>query len=107
MSKGPGRVSRAIEAILEAEPDNAFSVEDLCDRVYPGINRVEKKHRVSVLRAANLVASTKQGTTVMYHLKLSVLEEALLGFASVFGLSGSKRLSDTRALAASRREGKS
>jgi hypothetical protein len=54
MSKGPGRVSRAIEAALEAEPDNAFTVEDLCDRVYRGINRVEKKHRVAVLRAAPL-----------------------------------------------------
>jgi hypothetical protein len=59
MSKGPGRVSRAIETALEAEPDNAFTVEDLCDRVYRGINRVEKKHRVSVLRAAKAIVARR------------------------------------------------
>jgi hypothetical protein len=57
MSRGPGRVSRAIEAALKAEPDNAFTVEDLCDRIYRGINRVEKKHRVSVLRAAKAIVA--------------------------------------------------
>lgn len=51
MSRGPGRIERAIADILDAEPDNAFTVEDLCRRVY-GIERVEKKHRVAVLRAA-------------------------------------------------------
>jgi hypothetical protein len=59
MSKGPGRVSRAIEATLEAEPDNAFTIEDLCDRVYRGINRTEKKHRVSVLRAAKAIVARR------------------------------------------------
>jgi hypothetical protein len=57
MSKGPGRVSRAIEAVLKAEPDNAFTVEDLSDRIYRGINRIEKKHRVSVLRAAKAIVA--------------------------------------------------
>jgi hypothetical protein len=57
MSKGPGHVSRAIEAALEAEPDNAFTIEDLCDRVYRGVNRVEKKHRVAVLRAAKAIVA--------------------------------------------------
>jgi hypothetical protein len=56
MGKGPGHVARTIEAILIAEPDNAFTVDDLCDRVYRGINRIEKKHRVSVMRAAKSVA---------------------------------------------------
>jgi hypothetical protein len=51
MSKGAGRVERAIAGVFEAEPDNAFTVEDLCDRAYPG-ELVEKKHRVAVLRAA-------------------------------------------------------
>jgi hypothetical protein len=52
MSRGPGKVERAIAAALDAEPDNAFTVEDLCDRVYLGVNRIEKKHRVAILRAA-------------------------------------------------------
>jgi DNA-binding transcriptional ArsR family regulator len=40
----------------------------------------------SVLREAHLVTSSKTGTTVMYYLNLSVLEEALLEFASLFGI---------------------
>ena len=57
MSRGPGRIEQAIMAAFEAEPDNAFTTEDICDRAYPGVNRIEKKHRVSVLRAMqNIVA---------------------------------------------------
>ena len=51
MSRGPGKIERAIRQLMAAEPTGAWTVEDLCERVYAGINRVEKKHRVSVLRA--------------------------------------------------------
>ena len=40
----------------------------------------------TVLRDAHLVVSEKQGKTVVYHLQLSVLEEALLSFADLLGL---------------------
>lgn len=40
----------------------------------------------AVLREADLVDASKQGVTVTYRLKLSVLEDALLGFAGVFGI---------------------
>ena len=39
----------------------------------------------AVLREADLVASEKDGKSVVYHLKMSVLEEALLTFAQTFG----------------------
>ncbi len=39
----------------------------------------------SVLREANLIDADKKGTTITYQLKLSVLEDALLGFAETFG----------------------
>src|SRR5262249_14704689 len=52
MSRGPGRIQRAIMAVFEAEPDNGFLLSELCERVYRGINRVEKKHRGAVARAA-------------------------------------------------------
>jgi len=55
MSRGPGKIERAIEAVFAAEPDDAFTTADLCDRVYPGLNRVEKKHQVAVIRAAKKV----------------------------------------------------
>ena len=51
MSRGRGKIERAIEAAFAAEPDNAFSTEELCNRVYRGLNQVEKKHRVAVIRA--------------------------------------------------------
>lgn len=56
MSRGPGRVERAIQAASDAEPDKAFTVEDLCLRTYPGLNRIEKKHRVAVIRAMRAAA---------------------------------------------------
>ena len=40
----------------------------------------------AVLKEADLVHAEKAGKSVIYHLKLSVLEEALLGFAHSFGL---------------------
>ena len=41
----------------------------------------------SVLKEAGLVKAEKQGKNVIYRLQISVLEDALLGFASFFGLS--------------------
>jgi DNA-binding transcriptional ArsR family regulator len=45
----------------------------------------------NVLREADLVHTEKAGQSVIYHLKLSVLEEALLGFAQSFDLQPPKR----------------
>jgi hypothetical protein len=59
MSRGPGKIQRAIEAVFEAEPDNAFLLSELCERVYTGRNRVEKKHRVAVARAAKKLPGLK------------------------------------------------
>ena len=39
-----------------------------------------------VLREAGLVVSEKTGTSIAYRLNVSVLEEALLGFANAFGM---------------------
>ena len=40
----------------------------------------------AVLKEADLVHAEKAGKSVIYHLKLSVLEEALLGFVDSFTL---------------------
>ena len=40
----------------------------------------------AVLKEADLVHAEKAGKSVIYYLKLSVLEEALLGFVHSFGL---------------------
>ena len=60
MSKGPGRIERRIEAIFDAEPDNALVVQELCERVYDVPKAaVQKAHRVAVIRAAKNVASRR------------------------------------------------
>jgi hypothetical protein len=55
MSRGPGRVERAIKAAFEAEPTRVFTTEYLCNHVYAGTPKIEKKHRVSLIRAAKRV----------------------------------------------------
>lgn len=49
----------------------------------------------AVLREADLVSSDKAGTTITYRLNVSTLEEALLGFAEVFGIGEPKAKSST------------
>jgi len=49
-----------------------------------------------VLREADLVTSDKTGTTITYRLNVSTLEEALLGFAEVFGIGNSAAAASTR-----------
>jgi hypothetical protein len=46
-------------------PITPSTTEDLCERVYPGVNRVEKKHRVAVLRAANRLVKRRDNTDCM------------------------------------------
>lgn len=48
----------------------------------------------NVLREAELVVSEKTGTTITYRLNISVLEEALLGFADLVGLGVAKAPQD-------------
>jgi len=55
MSRGPGRVERAIKAAFDAEPTRVFTTEYLCTHVYAGATKIEKKHRVSLIRAAKRV----------------------------------------------------
>lgn len=55
MSRGPGRIERAIRELFAANPDLAFSVVDLVEHCYPGVTEPEKKHTVSVIRAARRV----------------------------------------------------
>ena len=56
VSRGPGRIERAIEEAFTAEPSRAFTVEALALVAFQGVNRVAKKHRVATLRAAHNVS---------------------------------------------------
>jgi hypothetical protein len=55
MSRGPGRIERAVEALLR-DTDRSFSIDELAVIVYPGINTSQRKHRVSVLRTLNNIS---------------------------------------------------
>jgi DNA-binding transcriptional ArsR family regulator len=58
------------------------------------VSRPTMSAHFAVLREADLIESTKIGTTITYQLKLSVLEDALLGFARLFA-SGDQTSSGT------------
>ena len=56
MSKGPGHIDRTVTALFTKHPTSTYSTSELVAAVYPGIDVVEKKHRVAVLRTATKVA---------------------------------------------------
>jgi DNA-binding transcriptional ArsR family regulator len=49
----------------------------------------------AALREAGLVHTEKSGKSVIYHLRLSVLEDALMGFAHTFGLGSAAKTKST------------
>jgi len=72
---------RRVLQLLRAGP---MSAGDLADRF--AVSKPTMSAHFAVLREADLVHVEKAGKSVIYHLKLSVLEEALMGFAQTFGL---------------------
>jgi DNA-binding transcriptional ArsR family regulator len=61
---------------------------DLADH-FP-VSKPTMSAHFAVLREANLIDAEKSGKTVTYRLNLSVLEDALLGFAHAFGIGNVK-----------------
>jgi hypothetical protein len=55
VSRGPDRIERAIRALFDAHPDEAFTTDDLCEHCYPADRPVERQHRGVALRAAKKV----------------------------------------------------
>ena len=73
---------RAILEHLQKGPMGAGELAELFD-----VSKPTMSAHFAVLVAAGLIAPEKQGRSITYHLRLSVLEDALLGFAQVFGLN--------------------
>jgi ArsR family transcriptional regulator, arsenate/arsenite/antimonite-responsive transcriptional repressor len=46
----------------------------------------------TVLKAADLVTTERQGTTIIYRLNLSVMEEALAALMAIAGVKGKDKL---------------
>ncbi|PWF44030.1 autorepressor SdpR family transcription factor [Massilia glaciei] len=80
---------RRVLALLRERPQSAGELADQFD-----VSKPTMSAHFSVLREANLITSSKHGTTVLYYLNLSVLEDALVGFAQLFGLQVAKSADD-------------
>ena len=72
---------RRVLQLLQGGP---MSAGDICSHF--DVTKSTMSAHFAVLKEADLVQADKSGKTITYHLKLSVLEEALLGFAQSFGL---------------------
>ena len=72
---------RRVLELLRVRPMTAGELSDQ----FP-VSKPTMSAHFAVLREANLVDAHKSGKTITYILKLSVLEEALLGFAGAFGM---------------------
>jgi hypothetical protein len=103
MSRGHGKVQRAVLAAFAAEPDNAFLLSQLCEQAYPGCNRIEKKHRIAVARAAKAIPSITYmkrgilGSELVFYDPLNVMSYAMALLKSLSpGPAGAYRNNDYR-----------
>ncbi|MBO9557085.1 MAG: helix-turn-helix transcriptional regulator [Caulobacter sp.] len=72
---------RRVLLLLRRGPMSAGELSDQFD-----VSKPTMSAHFAVLREADLVHAEKAGKSIIYHLKLSVLEEALLGFVQAFEL---------------------
>jgi len=81
---------RRVLQLLQGGPMSAGEISDRFD-----VSKPTMSAHFAVLKEADLVHAEKAGKSVIYHLKLTVLEEALLGFVHSFSPgaepSGSRR----------------
>ena len=70
--------------VLQLLRNGPMSAGELCKHF--DVSKPTMSAHFAVLKEADLVHAEKAGKSVIYHLKLSVLEEALLGFAHSFGI---------------------
>ena len=71
---------RRVLQLLRKGPMSAGELSDQFDFSKPTMSA-----HFAVLQEADLIEAEKTGRTIVYHLKMSVLEEALLGFAQTLG----------------------
>ena len=70
--------------VLQLLRNGPMSAGELCEHF--DVSKPTMSAHFAVLKEADLVHAEKAGKSVLYHLKLSVLEEVLLGFVHSFGL---------------------
>jgi DNA-binding transcriptional ArsR family regulator len=70
--------------VLELLRQRPMTAGELADQF--AFSKPTMSAHFAVLREAGLVDAHKHGAAITYRLRLSVLEDALLGFAQVFGI---------------------
>lgn len=70
--------------VLQLLRPGPLSAGDLADHF--DVSRPTMSAHFAVLQDAGLVAAERHGRTILYHLQVSVLEDALLSFAQTVGL---------------------
>ncbi len=76
-------VRRKILSLLRKRPLSAGEIAERFDLAKPTLSG-----HFAVLKAADLVTTERQGTSIIYHLNMSVLEEAL---AALMDIAGTRR----------------
>ena len=84
---------REVLRLLREGPMSAGDISDRFD-----VSKPTMSAHFAVLKEADLVHAERAGKSVIYHLKLSVLEEALLGFVHSFGAGTPKPRSEQEIL---------
>ena len=69
--------------VLQLLRERPLSAGELADQ-FP-VSKPTMSAHFAVLQEADLIEAEKTGRTILYRLKMSVLEEALLGFAHTLG----------------------
>jgi DNA-binding transcriptional ArsR family regulator len=77
---------RRVLQLLRRGPMGAGELAEHFDLTKPTMSA-----HFGVLLAADLIEAEKAGRSITYRLKMSVLEEALMGFAQAFGLQLTER----------------
>ena len=72
---------RRILALLRSGDMTAGEIAAEFTQAWPTISG-----HLAVLRDANLIHADRQGTSISYHLNVSVLEEAMLALMRAFGI---------------------
>ena len=72
---------RQVLALLKERPMSAGELADRFD-----VSKPTMSAHFNVLREAGLIDANRQGKTIIYRLRMSVLEEALMGLAQTVGL---------------------
>lgn len=75
--------------VLQLLRDGPMSAGELADHF--DVSKPTMSAHFAVLREANLIVAEKDGKSVIYHLQLSVLEEAWMGFAHTFGIGAARK----------------